>query len=115
MQKGSMIIEEDDMRNLKEINLVPLPSPFNIRKEKRTYTYDLRTTLAVRGAGGYLTTKKGAWCGAVLVRCGAFFVDIFHFLLLFVTFFIARKFYKLFFTAETGVKFVIFCYFFYCL
>jgi hypothetical protein len=66
----------------------------------------------VRGAGGCLTTKKGAWCGAVLARCGAFFVDLFHFLLLFVTFFTARKFYKLLFTAETGVKFVTFCYFF---
>jgi hypothetical protein len=43
------------------------------------YTYDLRTTLAVRGAGGYLTTKKGVWCRVV-------FVDLFHFLLLFVTF-----------------------------
>ncbi len=41
-----------------------------------SYTYDLRTTLAVRGAGGCLTAKKGAWCGAV-------FVDLFHFLLLF--------------------------------
>jgi hypothetical protein len=79
------------------------------------YTYDLRTTLAVRGARGCLTTKKGAWCEAVLARCGAFFVDLFHFLLLFVTFFTARKFYKLFFTAKTGVKFVTFCYFFYCL
>jgi hypothetical protein len=75
-----------------------------------TYTYDLRTMLVVRGAGGCLTTKKGPWCGAVLVRCEAVFVDLFHFLLLFVTFFIARNFYKLFFTAETGVKFVTFCY-----
>jgi hypothetical protein len=64
------------------------------------YTYDLRTTLAMCGAGGCLTAKKGAWCGAggcltakkgawcgaVLVRCGAVFVDLFHFLLLFVTF-----------------------------
>ncbi len=33
-------------------------------------------------------------------------------MLLFVTFFTARKFYKLLFTAETGVKFVTFCYFF---
>ncbi len=82
---------------------------------QQPYTYDLRTTLAVRGAGGCLTTKKGAWCGAVLARCGAFFVDIFHFLLLFVTFFTARKFYKLLFPAKTGVKFVTFCYFFYCL
>jgi len=50
---------------------------------RKTYTYDLRTTLAVRGAGGCLTAKKGAWYGAVLVRCGAVFVDLFHFLLLF--------------------------------
>jgi hypothetical protein len=67
------------------------------------YTYDLRTTLVVRGAGGCLTTKKEPWCGAV-------FVDLFHFLLLFVTFFIAHNFYKLLFIAETGVKFVTFCY-----
>ncbi len=64
--------------------------------------------LVVREAGGCLTTKKGAWCGAVLVRCGAVFVDLFHFLLLFVTFFTVRKFYKLLFIAETGVKFVTF-------
>jgi hypothetical protein len=53
------------------------------KKKKREFcacTYDLRTTLAMRGAGGCLTAKKGAWCGAV-------FVDLFHFLLLFVTFF----------------------------
>ncbi len=30
------------------------------------YTYDLRITLAVRGAGGCLTTKKAPQCGAVL-------------------------------------------------
>ncbi len=51
----------------------------------RTYTYDLRTTLAVREARGCLTTKKGAWCGAI-VRCRAVFVDLFHFFLLLVTF-----------------------------
>jgi hypothetical protein len=82
---------------------------------KFPYTYDLRTTLAVRGAGGCLTAKKGAWCGAVLVRCGAVFVDLFHFLLLFVIFFIVRNFYKLLFTAKTGVKFITFYYVFYCL
>ncbi len=48
------------------------------------YTYDLRTTLIVRRAGGCLTTKKGPWCGAILVWCGAVFVDLFHFLLLFL-------------------------------
>jgi len=73
-----------------------------------TYTYDLRTTLTVCGAGGCLTTKKGTWCGAVLVRCRAIFLDLFHFLLLFVTFFTAHKFYKLLLTTETGVKFVTF-------
>jgi hypothetical protein len=66
----------------------------------------------MRGAGGCLTARKGAWCGAVLVRCGAVFVDLFHFLLLFVTFFTVRNFYKLLFTVKTGVKFVTFCYFF---
>jgi hypothetical protein len=29
------------------------------------YTYDLHTTLVVRGAGGCLIAKKAAWCGAV--------------------------------------------------
>jgi len=55
-----------------------------LRSHAKSYTYDLRTTFAVRGAGGCLTTKKGAWCGAVLARCGVFFVDLFHFLLLFL-------------------------------
>jgi hypothetical protein len=68
----------------------------------------------VRGAGGCLTTKKGVWCGAILVRCGAFFVDFFHFLLLFVTFFIVRKFYKFLLSVERGkvCYFCYFCYFF---
>ncbi len=39
---------------------------------------------------------------------GAVFVDFFHFLLLYVTFFTARNFYKLLFIAETGVRFVTF-------
>jgi len=43
---------------------------------------------------------------------GAAFVNFFHFLLLFVTFFIACNFYKLLFIVETGVRFVTFCYFF---
>ncbi len=38
---------------------------------------------------------------------GLFFVDFFHFLLFFVTFFIARNFYKLLFTAKRGKV----CYF----
>ncbi len=33
-------------------------------------------------------------------------------MLLFVTFFTVRNFYKLLFTVKTGVKFVTFCYFF---
>jgi predicted enzyme related to lactoylglutathione lyase len=41
---------------------------------------------------------------------GAVFVDFFHFLLLFVTFFIACNFYKLLFTVETGVRFVTYTY-----
>ncbi len=79
------------------------------RLEFTSYTYDLRTTLAMRGAGGCLTTKKRPWCGAVLLRCGVVFVDLFHFLLLFVT---ACNFYKLLFIVEIGVKFVTFFYFF---
>jgi len=47
-----------------------------------TYTYDLRTTLTVRGAGGCFTAKKGAWCGAVFVD----FFTFYYFLLLFLLF-----------------------------
>ncbi len=39
---------------------------------------------------------------------GAVFVDFFHFLLLYVTFFTTRNFYKLLFIAETRVRFVTF-------
>jgi len=60
-----------------------------------TYTYDLCTTLAVRGAGGCLTAKKGPWCGAV-------FVDIFHFLLLFVIFLLFVTFISYFLLLKQG-------------
>jgi hypothetical protein len=97
-------VEESELQ--KEVRLASRRDAFakEVRQsiQNGAYTYDLRTTLAVRGAGGCLTAKKGAWCGAI-------FVDLFHFLLLFVT---VRNFYKLLFTVETRVKFVIFCYFF---
>jgi hypothetical protein len=62
---------------------------------KFPYTYDLRTTLVVRGAGGCLTAKKGAWCGAV-------FVDLFHFLLLFVIFLLFVTFISYFLLLKQG-------------
>jgi hypothetical protein len=37
---------------------VPTKIGFFFLSFEVTYTYDLRTTLAVRGAGGCLTTKK---------------------------------------------------------
>ncbi len=72
-----------------------------------SYTYDLRTTLAVRGAGGCLTAKKRFQCGA-----GLFLLTFFTFCYFLLLFVIDRNFYKLLFTAKTAVKFVIFCYFF---
>jgi hypothetical protein len=51
-------------------------------------------------AVGCLTRKN-------TLRCPAVFVDLFHFLLLLVTFFTRRKFYKLVFTGERGQV----CYF----
>jgi hypothetical protein len=92
-------------QQFQKVTVYPLPISTEVLD---TYTYDLRTTLIVREAGGCLTTKKGGWCGVVLVRCGPVFVDLFHFWLLLVTFFTVRKFYKLLFIAETGVKFVTF-------
>jgi hypothetical protein len=71
--------------------------------------------LVVQEDGGCLTKKNPAQCKAVLPEGEAIFVDFFHFYLLLLTFFTARNFYKLFFTTETGVRFVTFYYFFYCL
>jgi hypothetical protein len=38
MQKGLTRREEDDRKDSSKINLVPLPSPSNISKEKKTLT-----------------------------------------------------------------------------
>ncbi len=54
-----------------------------------------------------MTKKKTKECRAVFAQCRAVFVDFCHFLLLFVTFFTARNFYKLLFTTERGKV----CYF----
>jgi hypothetical protein len=59
-------------------------------------------------AGGCLTGKITKRCFAVLSQCCGCFCWL---LLLFVTFFISRKFCKLLFTG-LGVRFVTFCYFF---
>jgi hypothetical protein len=58
-------------------------------------------------AGGCLTRKNTQRCLAVFAQCLAIFVDLFHFLLLLVTFFTGRKFCKLLFTGERGKV----CYF----
>ncbi len=58
-------------------------------------------------AVGCLTRENTHECRAVFAQCRALFVDLFHFLLLLVIFFTARKFCKLFFTAERGKV----CYF----
>ncbi len=57
---------------------------------------------------GCLTRKNTLQCRAFLGECRAVFVDLFHFLLLLVTFFTGRKFCKLLFTGERGKV----CYFF---
>jgi hypothetical protein len=38
MQKGLTRTKEDDRKDLSKVNLVPLPSPFNISKGKKTLT-----------------------------------------------------------------------------
>jgi hypothetical protein len=43
MQKGLTRTKEDDRKDLSKINLVPLPSPFNISKGKKTLTPSLAT------------------------------------------------------------------------
>ncbi len=69
--------------------------------------YDPGITSVMPLAGGCLTRKIRKRCLAVFTRCLAVFVDLFHFLLLLVTFFTGRKFCKLLFTGERGK----FCYF----
>jgi hypothetical protein len=58
-------------------------------------------------AVGCLTRKNTLQCRAFLGECRAVFVDLFHFLLLLVTFFTGCKFCKLLFTGERGKV----CYF----
>ncbi len=53
--------------------------------------------------------KKALQWEAVFLEGEAVFVDLFHFLLLLVTFFTGRKFWKLLFTVERGKV----CYFLY--
>ncbi len=62
----------------------------------------------MRGVGGCLTTKNRLECRAVFMECGVVFVDLFHFLLLFLLF---VTFVNYFCTVE-GSLFVTFCYFF---
>jgi hypothetical protein len=65
-----------------------------------TLRYDPGITSVMPLVGGCLTRKNTQ-------RCLAVFVDLFHFLLLLVTFFTGRKFCKLLFTSERGKV----CYF----
>jgi len=75
------------------------------------YLYNLGITSVMSMAGGCLTKKRTKRCLAVSALCLAVFVDLLHFLLLFVTFFTGRKFCKLLFTAERGKV----CYFLFVL
>ncbi len=76
--------------------------------------YDPGITSVMPWAVGCLTKKNTKQCRAVFVQCRALFVDLFHFLLLFVTFFITCNFCKLLFTVERG-KVRYFLLLFYCL
>ncbi len=69
--------------------------------------YDPGIMSVMPWAVGCLIRKNTQWCRAFLGECRAVFVDLFHFLLLFVTFFTGRKFCKLLFTGERGKV----CYF----
>jgi hypothetical protein len=73
-----------------------------------TYLYNLGITVAMPWVVGCLTRKNTKECRAFFAQCRALFVDLLHFLWLFVIFFIARKFCKLLFTIERGKI----CYFF---
>jgi hypothetical protein len=53
-------------------------------------------------AVGCLTRKNTKQCRGVFAQCRALFVDLFHFLLLLVTFFTAYNFCKLLFIVERG-------------
>jgi hypothetical protein len=69
--------------------------------------YDPGITSVMPWAVGCLTRKNTLRCRAFFAQCRAIFVDLFHFLLLLVTFFTSRKFCKLLFTTERGKV----CYF----
>ncbi len=73
-----------------------------------TLRYDPGIMGVMPWAVGCLTGKNTLRCQAFLGECRAVFVDLFHFLLLLVTFFTGRKFCKLLFTGERGKV----CYFF---
>ncbi len=73
--------------------------------------YDLGITNVMLWAMGCLTRKNILRCLAFLAQCRAVFVDLFHFLLLFVTFLLFVSFVSYFLLLK-GVRFVNFCYFF---
>ncbi len=85
-----------------------------IRKsELKPYLYNPGIPSVMSMAGGCLTRKKTQRCLAVLGLCLAVFVDLFHFLLLFITFLLLVTFGS-YFLLSKGVRFITFCTFFYC-
>jgi hypothetical protein len=76
--------------------------------------YDLGITSVMPWAVGCLTRKNILRCPAFFAQCRAVFVDLFHFLLLLVIFLLFVRFVNYFLLLK-GVRFVTFCYFFYCL
>jgi hypothetical protein len=78
------------------------------------YLYDPGITSVMSWAVGYLTRENTQECRAVFAQCRVVFVDLFHFLLFFVTFLLFVIFVTYFLLLK-GVRFVTFCYFFYWL
>jgi hypothetical protein len=76
--------------------------------------YDLGITSVMPRAVGCLTKKNILQCPAFFAQCQAVFVDLFDFLLLFVTFcyFLLFLNFVSYFLLLKWVRFVTFCYFF---
>jgi hypothetical protein len=74
------------------------------------YLYNPGITSVMPVVGGCLTRKRTQRCLAVSALCLSVFVDLFHFLLLFL---LLIKFGSYFLLLK-GVRFVTFCTFFYC-
>jgi hypothetical protein len=74
----------------------------------KLYLYNPGITSVMLVAGGCLTMKRSQRCLAVATLCLVVFVDLFHFLLLFLLFINFGSYFLL----SKGVRFVTFCTFF---